>query len=304
MIVTSVIVLTKNEAKNIGRCLDAIYSQKDVSPFEVVVIDSTSTDETLSIARRYPVRIEQIPAESFHHARTRNFGATLAQGRFLVYLAADAFPISTDWMAALLANFSDPSVAAVYGRHVPKPGSTTERQDTLSAVYGQERILKEPSRKQELGYLYYFLSTVNAAIRKDVWEATGFPEDLKFTEDVGIAKRILDGGWKIVYEPVAAVYHSHDHSLKGLFKRYFDGGVARRQLGIWDSNTKATMFRDGWHLLRRKLVLGNGNGGGESGRLFSVAQYAVKYAGMVLGRNEHLLPLALKRRMSAYRLFD
>jgi rhamnosyltransferase len=304
MIESSVLVLTKNEAKNIGRCLEAIYSQKGAGTFEVIVVDSTSTDETLDIARRYPVRIEQIPAESFHHARTRNYAATLASGKFLVYLAADAFPAHSGWLASLLANFSDPTVAAVYGKHLPKPGSTHERQDTLSAVYGIEKIVKEPSRKQELGYMYYFLSTVNAAIRKDVWQATGFPENLRFTEDVGIAKRILDGGWKIVYEPSAAVYHSHHHSLKGLFQRYFDGGVARKQLGIWDSNTKSSMFRDGCRLLRRKVFAKGADEGTDSSRLTSIAQYAVKYAGMVLGRNEHLLPLSVKRRISAFHMFD
>src|SRR5438876_53889 len=127
MIETSILVLTKNEAQNIGPCLEAIYSQKDAGPFEVVIVDSSSTDATLEIARRYSVCIEQIPAEAFHHARTRNFAATLAQGDFLVYLAADALPATTDWLSTLISNFSDPAVAAVYGRHLPKTGSTLER---------------------------------------------------------------------------------------------------------------------------------------------------------------------------------
>ncbi len=303
MIETSVLVLTKNEERNIGACLEAVYSQKGVGPFEVVVVDSSSTDATLEIARRYSVRIKQIPAEAFHHARTRNFAATLARGEFLVYLAADALPATTDWLSMLLSNFSDPAVAAVYGRHLPKAGSTLERQDALDAVYGEERRVKDPSRGTELGYRYYHFSTVNAAIRKSVWLATPFPEDIKVFEDLGIAKHILDGGRKIVYEPRAAVFHSHNHTTIGLFKRYFDGGVIWKQLGIWNDRTRASMLRDMGRLVRKKL---NRFGGNDTSRKASASlrQDLAKAAGLFLGLHERYLPLALKRRLSAFRLFE
>jgi len=304
LIEASILIPTRNEAHGIRRCLDGVFSQVAEAKFEVVVVDSGSVDGTPEIVASYPARLRRIAPGEFHHARTRNYLATLARGKYLVYLNADAFPTSTNWLQAMLSGFSDPAVGAVYGRQLPKPDSQLERRVTLDSVYGEKRIVKDFSRKQELGYMYYFLSTVNAAVRKDVWEATRFPEHLKVYEDVGIAKLILDRGWSVLYEPDAAVYHSHNYSLWGLFQRYFDGGVIRKQLGIWDSSTKASMFRVGWRLLHRRLIPGNGGGGSGSVRLFSVVQDGVKYAGMVLGRNEHLLPLAMKRRMSAFHVFD
>ena len=182
-------------------------------------------------------------------------------------------------------------------------------------MYGEERIVKESSRRQELGYRYYHLSTVNAAIRRDVWESTRFPEELKIFEDVGIAKRILDRGWKIVYEPKATVYHSDNHTSENLFKRYFDLGVVWKQLGVWDETTHASLFREGWRLLRRKLAGTNGTGNGHnhhhssaskngSSRLSSLVQDTAKYAGLMLGKHEHLLPLSIKRKMSGARMFN
>jgi rhamnosyltransferase len=300
---TSVLVLAKNEAHNIGDCLDAIYSQKYVGPFEVVVVDSGSTDQTLEIARRYPVRLEQIAPGTFHHARTRNYAAGLAKGEILVYLAADAFPATEDWLCALLENFEDRQVAAVYGRHLPKVGSSLEREDTLSTVYGEERIVKEAATREKLGYRYYHMSTVNAAIRRDVWNATRFPDELKVFEDLGIAKRILDAGWKIIYEPRASVYHSHAHTTAGLFKRYFDIGYTLRQLGIWNDKTRASLLWDGWKLLRGKFARFDGNG--NSRRVSApMRQELAKSAGMFLGLNERFLPLVLKRRMSAFRVYE
>jgi rhamnosyltransferase len=299
----SILILTKNEAGNIGTCLGAVFSQHCSRPFEVIVVDSGSSDETVEIARRYPAQISTIPPESFHHARTRNYTASLANGDILVYLAADAFPASENWLSALLENLEDPQVGAVYGRHLPKAGSTLEREDALGAVYGEERLVKDASTRKKLGYRYYHMSTVNAAIRRNVWAATKFPEELKVFEDLGIAKRILDRGWKIVYEPRASVYHSHGHTTSGLFKRYFDIGYTMRQLGIWNEGTRLSLLRDAWDLMRRKVARFDGNG--NSGMVTaSLGQDLAKSAGMFLGLNERFLPFAVKRWMSAFRVYD
>jgi len=287
---TSILIPTKNGAEDLEACLAAIYTQKGTGPFEVIVIDSGSTDGTLEIARRYPVRIEQIPPETFHHARTRNYAAGLAKGEFLVFLSQDAIPASDMWLQGMISNFDDQSVGAAYGRQLPRHDSTLERQETLDAVYGGERVVKDPSRGQECGFRYYHFSSVNSAIRKEVWQATGFPDDLKVYEDLGIAKRILDAGWKIVYEPQGAVYHSHSHSVGGLFKRYFDGGVVWNRLGLWNSRTKSSMLKEA----------------ADTGRLSgaSIGQDLAKSLGMFLGLHERYIPLALKRCLSAYQLFD
>jgi glycosyltransferase involved in cell wall biosynthesis len=300
----SILIPAKDEALNIRTCLDAVFGQVSNAEFEVVLVDSGSTDGTPDIVRDYPVRLYQIPPEEFHHARTRNYLARLSQGKYLVYLNADAFPASSNWLNSLLSNFSDSSVGAVYGRHLPKKDCNLERQAVLSTMYGEHRIVKEKSRKDELGYRYYHLSTVNAAFRRDVWEATGFPEELKIFEDVGIAKRILDTGWKIVYEPSATVFHSDNHTLMNLFKRYFDLGVIWKKLGVWDDTTKSSLFRDGWRLLHRKLILKDNKKAPSSARFSTVAQDTAKYAGLMLGKNEHLLPLNLKRRMSGVQIFN
>ena len=303
MIQTSILIPAKDEALNIRSCLDAVFSQASNKQFEVILVDSGSTDGTPEIVESYPVRLYRIPAQEFHHARTRNYLASLAQGEYLVYLNADAFPTSPNWLSSLISNFSDADVGAAYGRHLPKLDCNLERRTVLSAIYGDVRIVKEASRKQELGYRYYHLSTVNAAIRKDVWQATGFPEDLKIFEDVGIAKRILDAGWKIVYEPSATVYHSDNHTTVGLLKRYFDLGIVWNRLEIWDEATQSSLFRDGWRLLRRKLARGH-EGANRGSRPFgAVIEDIAKYAGLLLGKNEQFLPLSIKRRISGARFF-
>ncbi|HEY4904198.1 MAG TPA: glycosyltransferase [Candidatus Sulfotelmatobacter sp.] len=303
MVEISVLIPAKNEALNIRTCLDAVFSQSSACRFEVVLVDSGSTDGTPEIVSGYPVRLYRIAPEEFHHARTRNYLASLSLGKHLVYLNADAFPASSTWLTSLISNFSDSTVGAVYGRHLPKPDCSLERQMVLSTMYPDLRVVKEPNRKAELGYRYYHFSTVNAAIRKSVWESHPFPEQLKIYEDVGIAKAILDAGWKIVYDPTATVHHSDNHTSANLFKRYFDIGVVWRRLGMWDGATRSSVFHDGWRILRRKLT--HGAAGASNGtKLGSLVDDAAKYAGLMLGKNEHLVPLRIKRKMSGVHFYE
>jgi len=300
---TSIIIPTKNGGGDIGACLAAIYSQKGAGPFEVIVIDSGSTDATLEIARRYPVRLEQIAPATFHHARTRNYAAGLANGEVLVFLSQDAIPASDTWLAAFLSNFNEAGIGAVYGRQLPKAESRLERRSAFAVMYGGRRIVKMPMDGIDLGHKYYHFSNANSAIRKKVWEVTRFPENLKVFEDVGIAKRILDSGWSIVYEPEAAVYHSHDFPLDILFKRYFDIGVVYQRLGIWNERSRASLWRDGWGSFKSKLFLLLEKEKPESTGS-SLVQDIGKYVAIQLGRNERLLPRAVKKKLSLYNLFD
>jgi rhamnosyltransferase len=304
MLECTISILTKNEEANIGACLESVFSQKGVAEFEIILVDSGSTDATLSIARGYPIRIEQISPQAFHHARTRNYAASLGKAPIVINLSGDAIPASERWLQTMLANFSDPGVGAVYGRQLPKPGSTVERHDTFDTVYGEQKIVKDPAHRNGLGYRFYHFSDVNSALRRNVWESNPYPEDLKMFEDLAIAKRILDAGWKIVYEPDAPVFHSHHYNARQLFKRYFDIGYTLRELQIWNApGTRFSLFRDFGKLVSKQCSRAAKQGLRGAGRA-AVGQSLAKSTGLVLGLNQRFLPLVLKRRLSSYRAFE
>jgi hypothetical protein len=101
----SVIIPTKIEEDNIGRCLEAVSRQSADFPFEVLVIDSGPQDRTMEIVRKYPARLLEIPPSEFHHARTRNLGGMVSSGKSLVFLSGDAFPADKGWLSALRGSF-------------------------------------------------------------------------------------------------------------------------------------------------------------------------------------------------------
>lgn len=305
MLQCSISILTRNEERNIKPCLEAVFSQEGVGEFEVTLVDSGSTDATLQIARGYPIRIHQITANEFHHARTRNLAASLGKGPILINLSGDAIPASKTWLRSMLENFTDPGVGAAYGRQLPKPGSPSERIDTFDRIYGERRIVKDPAHRNGLGYRFYHFSDVNSAIRRSVWQAHPYPENLKMFEDLAIAKVMLDAGWKIVYEPEAAVFHSHSYNATQLFKRYFDIGYTLKELNIWDApGTRMSLLKDFGKMLRRQLSRPSNGDAMRERKPRGIAHSFAKSSGLLLGLNQRFLPLVLKRRLSSYRAFE
>jgi rhamnosyltransferase len=229
----SIIVLTRNEEKNIKECLTGVFSQETAFSFEVVLIDSESDDRTLEIANAFPLRIHRIRRDEFHHGKTRNLGAQLAKGSILIYLAGDAYPLSRHWLNNLVSPLmSDSTVAAVYGKHEPKPGCNPINRFRLSWNYPEEACTKKEGVEFDHAHRLYFFSTVNCAIRKEVWEQNPFPEEITIFEDTAFSKKVLGAGFAIRYEPSATVLHSHNLGVFELFSRYRLWGMCNLGLNL------------------------------------------------------------------------
>jgi len=229
---SSIIILTKNGGTDFSRLLERIYSQQYDGSFEVIVIDSGSTDDTLEAAKKYPVRMVEIKPAEFHHGRTRNLGADLAQGQYLVYITQDALPVSNDWLQSLTDNLADPQVAMVIGRQIPHENTSLPDKFYYFYDFPDVRLVVKSG-----GAAYYhdnnFISNVNSALRKEIWQEHKFSETIVMAEDKELAGRLLFNGWTIIYDPEPAVLHSHNFSIPEVFDRALDYGLALRQ-GIAD----------------------------------------------------------------------
>ncbi len=211
----SIIIPAKNEGENIRKCLDMVMAQECPYVFEVIVIDSGSQDHTVAMVRENKnIHLVEIRPEEFAHGRTRNLGARLAKGDFLVFLNADAIPHDHQWLSALIDEFAgDEKIAGVYSRHVPNNDCHLYMARDLQTSMPAHRI--EKSRVERLDFILF--STVSAAIRKEIWSAFPFLDEILIAEDQNWADRILNSGYKLIYTPASVVQHSHNYSLKELF---------------------------------------------------------------------------------------
>ena len=104
-ILVSIVIPVKNGDYWLEHTLTALLNQELDKPFEVIVIDSGSTDSSLDIIRKHPVHLIQIQPETFNHGTTRNIGVQAAKGEYVVMTVQDARPVDNQWLKHLLAGF-------------------------------------------------------------------------------------------------------------------------------------------------------------------------------------------------------
>lgn len=205
----SIVIRAKNEARFIGQTLEMVFAQKYDEPFEVIVLDSGSIDETVAIVSRYPVRLHQIRAEEFTFGRALNLGASLATGEHVVYLSAHCIPVAEDWLALLTTPLEQECAIGSFGRQEPIKGVNPFEELELQAIF--------PERSDRP--VMSIFSNANCAIKKAVLEKYPFDESIPFSEDY-LWRRSLPEWMNTVYVPQASVYHSHPLSLRYWARRF------------------------------------------------------------------------------------
>ncbi len=295
----SVVVPVKDGARYLGELLDAIFAQAgDAASLEVVVIDSGSTDDSVEIAASRGVRVLGIEPASFGHGRTRNLGAASTSGELICFLTQDATPVP-GWLAALQRGFDlAGDVGAVYGPHLARADTSPMIARELAAFFAtHEAPGGGPSVQREGDQV--FLSNVNAAYRRDCWEALRFA-DVPYSEDQAFARAMLTAGWAKAYVPGAAVLHAHDYPPVQFMRRYYDEyrGL-RATIGHVEPFGLRRTVRDVRSLVAadREWMRGQGlDARAWTGR--SVLHHAGRKIFSSLGSRADAMPAAVQRRLS------
>lgn len=238
----TVVVLTYNGERYLRDLLHAVSTQSLDGAFEILVIDSGSTDSTLDIVAEYPaVRLIRIPNEEFGHGRTRNFAAHQARGRYVAYLTHDAVPADGRWLYELLKPFElNDRIAAVMGSQVPRAWCFPLLKYEINAVfngfgpgfgttlfYEDDFVTSEGVRNAVT-----FYSDVNAAARRDILTGPIPYQDVSYAEDQLFGRDVIAAGLIKAYAPRASVLHSNDMTLSEYDDRMEAETLGQREVGI------------------------------------------------------------------------
>lgn len=221
----SVIIPTKNGGHYLTSLLSSLKEQS-IKPIQILVIDSSSEDNTIKISKSFEVDIIQIEAKAFDHGGTRNLAASRSTGDILVFLTQDTLFKDAKCLENLIKPLADSKIAASYGRHISREDTNPIEKFVRYFNYPSAGMIKGIEDLPTLGIRTFFFSNVCSAVKKNIFEEVGrFPDKIIRNEDMFLAAKFMIKGYKIAYQPDAVVYHSHNYPISILFKRYFDIGV-------------------------------------------------------------------------------
>jgi len=217
----SVVVCTYNGSRTLRECL-ARLQQLPYPDYEVIVVDDGSRDDSVAIAREFPVRLISTPNQGLSAAR--NVGMEAATGEVIVYLDDDAYP-DPHWLAYLGAMFRSTTHAAAGGPNIAPAGDGAIAECVVNAPGGPVHVLLSDTEAEHI-------PGCNFAVRKSCLQAIGGfdPQFRAAGDDVDVCWRLQQRGWTIGFSPAAVVWHHRRNSIRNYWKQQQGYGKAEALL--------------------------------------------------------------------------
>jgi rhamnosyltransferase len=251
----SIVIRAYNEAAHLPRLLEGI-SHQTVTDVEVILVDSGSTDATVSIAGSFGARVVKIAPGEFTFGRSLNLGIQAAKHELVVITSAHVYPVYPDWLECLLRPFEDDKAALVYGKQRGTDTSIFSEHQIFQQWFPETDEPRQPSP---------FCNNANAAIRRSLWENHPYDETLTGLEDVAWARWAQGQGRYVTYTAKAEIIHVHNEAPRAVLNRYRREGMAFKRIfpeshfNVYDfvRLTITNILSDIWHAAHERVLLRN-----------------------------------------------
>ena len=192
------------------------------------------------------------------------------------------------------------SLAGVYGRQIPHSDASPPERFFLNFLYGPTPRIQRAVDPADLSLETTLFSNVNSAIRRAVWMRFPFADDLFFAEDQDWSRRVLLAGYGILYEPGAAVHHSHAYTISTAFKRFFDSGASAERSYLAGGRASSAVLRREARRYAREELAWLVETRQRRWIPYAAVYELAKFIGLQLGANHQRLPLWFRRRSSFF----
>jgi rhamnosyltransferase len=251
----SIIMRSKNELPYVKYALRMLKSQT-IHDFELICVDSGSTDGSWDILRKAkPETFYSISPESYIPGKVLNEAVQYCHGEIIVFNNADCIPCHNDWLEKLTAPLlRDADIISTFANQIPRPNANPLVKKDYARAFGDGKISSNWK---------HFFSLASTAIRADIIRKYPFDPDIQYSEDIEWSWRMKQMGYKIKYVPEAIVEHSHDYTLRQLYKRFYGEGKADRKIYPEEQKTfgrtvflpyLAEVWRDLFYLLKNGQI--------------------------------------------------
>lgn len=294
-----IIIPTLNASAHLPKLLQQLQPHKD----DILIIDSSSDDNTVQLAKDFGVRVHEIPRKAFNHATTRNIALNY-DADFYLFMTQDAIPYDEYLIDNLLKPFLDEDVVVAYAKQIPQDDADPIEKFARETNYPSHSMVKSKESLPTLGIKTFFCSNTCAIYRAAYFKKQGgFTEGLIMNEDMEFAARAILDDKKIAYSADAKVWHSHAYGIRDIFKRYFDIGIFFRT-NMWiveEVNRYGSTESTGIAQAKKELAYlwQNAPLSIPKSMLFSLT----KYAAYKLGYHYDRLPVKIANKLSLHKNF-
>lgn len=197
----SVVVIARNEEATIGLAMQSIVDAFAGRPYELIFVDSASTDRTIEIARRFPARVITLPADGpLRPSVGRHVGFLASTGEQILFLDGDSV-LNAKWLeAADNALRADPLLGGVAG----------EMEEIVQCVDGTEELTLRTYPPSD----YDGAAQLNGSavyLRRALAQSGGFNPFLYAAEEAELGARLRKQGYRLCRLPVVMTRHFAKH---------------------------------------------------------------------------------------------
>jgi GT2 family glycosyltransferase len=228
----SIVIPSKDQYKIIRRCITSIYKKTTYQNFEIVLVDTGSTD--VKVLRWYNelkkqhenFKLVDFPEQPFSHSRSSNKGAEVARGELLVMLNNDTEVLTPNWLELMAGDAQRQEIGAVGcllffpdGYHIQHAGVGVGLGGVAANAFSMMTLDQPMSQTQHLMLnTKHNMTAVTAAclmMRKEVFnEVGGFSKDFRSSyNDVDLCLRLFSKGYQNFYTPYVRLIHHESISM-------------------------------------------------------------------------------------------
>lgn len=234
-----IVIPTYQAEKHLNHCLPPLMSSlKNLQNSQIVIhprlliVDSSSTDRTVEIAKQFDAEVLVIPKTEFNHGGTRERGRKYLQSDIVVMMTQDAYP-NEQTIFQLIQPLISGAAAVAYARQIPHIGAgyfEAFHRYFNYPVRSEVRSIKDSNR---YGVQTFFCSNSCAAYLNSVLDDIGGFPHVAFGEDTIAVARLLHKGHAIAYVAESIVRHSHSYTLMEEYQRNYIIGKTRAEQRHW-----------------------------------------------------------------------
>ena len=223
-----------NAEKYLKNLDKSLKKQKNINIDKISYILTESNDNTEQILKEISAQYSVVKKEEFSHSLSRENVAMKSNADILVFITQDIEVKSDNWLKKLVQPIIDSEVEATFSRQISKYNNIEKY--TREKNYPEKSYTVDKNDTKKLGLNTFFFSDASSAIKTSIFKKIdGYDrKNLVISEDMYIAYKIIMNNYRIKYCADSIVYHSHNFTLKQLYKRYYDTGVFFKQNSYLD----------------------------------------------------------------------